>query len=101
MSVREDLTKAGVELEQAIAARLFLKAGALLREYRARLDGVAADAPDREQILSEAASLFESSRRMTLGARAAAAAALAGLPASMAPYRAPDTRPRNTWEMTG
>lgn len=88
-------------LRQAIAARLFAKADVLLCEYRRGLESLPAEAPEREAILNEAAGVFESARRMTLAARAAAAAHLAALPLRSTPYPVPPAPARHTWEMVG
>lgn len=95
------MAETGNRLRQAIAARLFPKADALLREYRRCLETLPAAAPERQAVLREAAELFESARRMTLAARAAAVAQLAVLPAKATPYPWPPTPARHTWEMTG
>ena len=101
MSPRETITETGNRLRQAIAARLFPKADALLGEYRRCLERLPEAAPEREAVLREAAELFESARRMTLAARAAAAAQLAALRSRPTPYRTPPAPARHTWEMVG
>jgi hypothetical protein len=101
VSVRETLSETGDRLRQAIAGRLYGKADALLGEYRRALESLPAEAPEREAILKEAAGLLESARRMTLAARAAAAAQLIALPRRAAPYPAPPAPARHTWEMMG
>ncbi|MGA2326251.1 MAG: hypothetical protein ABSH05_08175 [Bryobacteraceae bacterium] len=101
MSLRDTLRETGDRLQQAIAARRYPKAEALLRQYRRCLETLRPDAPDRAEVLREAARFFESARRMALAGRAAAAAQLAALPASRAPYRVPQMPARHTWEMTG
>lgn len=100
MSLRESLRDTGKRLHQAVAGCLFARADTLLREHRRCLDALPADAPDREEILREAAELVESVRRMTLATRAAAGAQLKALPATLMPYRAPRTTARHSWEMT-
>jgi hypothetical protein len=101
MSLAESLRDTGKRLQQAVAARTFPKADALVREYRRCLETLPEDAPNREEILRESAELFESLRRATLAARASAAAQFRDLPTAKAQYGAPREAPRHSWEMTG
>ncbi len=101
MSLRDTLREIGRRLERAVALRRFNEADALAREYRRCLEMVPTEAPDRADVLQEAAAAFETARRMTLAARAGLAAELAELPSAPAPYRTLPPRPRHSWEMTG
>jgi len=102
VSSRATLKEIGKRLQQAVAARLFAKADTLVREYQRCLEALPASAQDRADVLQEAAALFENVRRMTLAARAAAAAQLTALPAITATQYCTSERPaQHTWEMRG
>ncbi len=102
MHYRETLNEIGKRLQHAVAARLFEKADTLVREYRRCLEALPASAQDRAEVLHEAATLFENVRRMTLAARAAAAAQLTALPPiTGAQYCTAEQPARNSWEMRG
>ncbi len=93
------MTLAG-PLRQAVSAGRFADAQALLLEYRRMLDAAPAGEPERERMFLEAAELVEWARRITLAARAAAAAQLASLP-SAPPRYGIEAPARHSWEMVG
>lgn len=93
-------TRIAGELRRAVSAGLYKKAEGLLAELRRHLDSLPAGSAEREAALKEAADLIEWARRVTLAARAAAAARLAGLAVLPAGYRAAAPG-RHTWEIMG
>lgn len=102
MTLQETLRKVGAKLHQAVAARQFTKADALVREYRRCLDTLPAGAADREEVLRESAVLFEEVRRMALAARSVVETRLEALPKwAPAHYGARESRTRSTWELRG
>ncbi|HOK45222.1 MAG TPA: hypothetical protein PLA43_04905 [Bryobacteraceae bacterium] len=93
-------TRIADELRRAVSAGLYRKAEGLLAELRRHLDSLPAGSAERETALQEAADLIEWARRVTLAARAAAAAQLANLAVLPAGYR-PAAPERHTWEIVG
>jgi chemotaxis regulatin CheY-phosphate phosphatase CheZ len=92
-------------LRQAVAGGACAQAHGLVRAYgwevREALRKLSPADPQATEIITEARDLLEWVRRMTLSARARAAAQLAQLPGTTAPYRAVCCRGEHSWELKG
>lgn len=105
MSPIESLRLTAEKLRQAAAGGASAQAHGLLRAYgwevSEALRKLSPADPQATEIAREAQDLLEWVRRMTLSTRARAAAQLAQLPATPAPYRATCRRDQHCRQLDG
>jgi len=96
MTSRHDLTREAAALRQAVIEGRYAEAKQLLLEYTSAIAELRN--PDAA---AEACGLMEWARKLTLGRKAAVAARVAAIPASIRRYGETRVQGAHTWDLVG